>query len=386
MKSSALPKVATLAVGTEVTDGQIIDKNSAWISAAMVEAGAMVIEHRAVPDDRDEIRRALRELGTRVDHLFVTGGLGPTSDDFTRDLIAEVFGRPLEFDSRSWQHLSELLKSRGLEVREIQRQQCYFPQGSTVLTNPAGTANAFRFKHQYPGGHSLDLYALPGPPTEIAAVWELNLKAAFDKLTPPEARERLLILRCLGRGESQIAEIVEDVIKGSPIRIGYRAHVPYVEVKIWSRVSDYARVAPVIAALETRLAPWIVSRDKEDATDGLLALARQGMIYVADAATAGGLAERITARVRELKLDVPLNLRLETDFSGSSPRLSHSEAYLLIQKDSAANKWVLKMKIGQSPESTLEVTPPYNYKVDSERGRRFITEKALLAFGALPRT
>jgi len=97
---SSVPRLraATLAVGTEVVDGQITDRNSGWISQMVSEAGVQVIEHRAVADDRQDISRALKELSERADLLFVTGGLGPTSDDFTRELISEVFNKPLEFD------------------------------------------------------------------------------------------------------------------------------------------------------------------------------------------------------------------------------------------------------------------------------------------------
>ena len=118
--------VATLAVGTEVTDGQIVDRNSAMLSQLVIDLGFSVIEHRAVPDDRPLILDALNELGSKVDIIFVTGGLGPTSDDFTRELIADYVSQKLIFNEESWQHVVTTLKSRGVAAREIQKQQCYF--------------------------------------------------------------------------------------------------------------------------------------------------------------------------------------------------------------------------------------------------------------------
>ncbi|HVK61905.1 MAG TPA: molybdopterin-binding protein, partial [Bdellovibrionales bacterium] len=91
-------RAATLAVGTELTDGQVLDRNSAWLSRKLAAAGLEVIEHRAVADDRKTISVALGEITRKVSHLFVTGGLGPTSDDFTREVLADYFGRPLKFD------------------------------------------------------------------------------------------------------------------------------------------------------------------------------------------------------------------------------------------------------------------------------------------------
>jgi nicotinamide-nucleotide amidase len=164
-------RAATLAVGTEITDGQIVDRNSAWISKKLTDAGVDVVEHRAVADDRAEIERALRELSERVDVLFVTGGLGPTSDDFTREILAKFCGRELEFDDGSWKHIEQRFATRGLPAKPIQRQQCFYPKGSRVLKNNAGTANAFSFDHTE-GARGVRVYAMPGPPVEIATVWD----------------------------------------------------------------------------------------------------------------------------------------------------------------------------------------------------------------------
>src|SRR5438445_499366 len=98
----------------------------------------------------------------------------------------------------------------------------------------AGTANAFTFT-QVPRPR---VFALPGPPGEIAAVWEAHLAAEIDRIVPFESREVLRVLRFIGRGESQIAETVEEIVKGSGLKIGYRAHLPYVEVKVWYRRRD----------------------------------------------------------------------------------------------------------------------------------------------------
>lgn len=386
------PCAAVLAVGTEVTDGQIIDRNSAWISQRLVRAGLRVLEHRAVADDRDEIERAVGELAARADYLFVTGGLGPTSDDFTRDLIAKVFARPLEFHEPSWRHLSAQLTSRGIAVHEIQRQQCYFPRGARVLTNPAGTANAFAFESEWgteTPSRSVRVYVLPGPPTEIAAVWDMNLKNEFENLVPAVEREELLILRCLGRGESQIAEITEEAIRGSALRVGYRAHVPYVEVKLWSKVGAREQVAAAIRAVESGLKDWIVNRNDEDIADSILdwLTARRRGLRVVDFATGGLLHERLTSRWRERTQKLPQKLTqrqlpfsIETRFGGRPPAPVPSapdEVLAVLEAREDEGKWSLAVKSGDGRETLLESSPPYNYKVFSERGRKYITEKAL---------
>ena len=368
-------RAATLAVGTEVVDGQIIDRNSAWISAKLVHAGIHVIEHRAVADDRDDIRRALQELGKRVQLLFVTGGLGPTSDDFTRDLLAEYAGQSLEFDAESWRHIEDTLSNRGIQAREIQKQQCYFPQGARILKNPVGTANAFSFE-----AHGVTVYALPGPPTEIAAIWELNMLTEIEAMIPPEKRERLTIYRCLGKGESDIAELTETAIRGSGLRVGYRAHLPYVEVKLWYR--DRGDVESVFAALESALRPWIVSRDDEDAADSVIDRVLEGERFdVLDSGTGGIFHERILLRLRDRKLhERDLSLHIVT-----SPKLAMafepSGDFLKIEVNSAESAWILIWRLNGTTR-TLEVAPTFKYKLQSERARRFVTERALLALGS----
>ena len=371
-------KAATLAVGTEVTDGQILDRNSGWISQRLVDAGIEVIEHRAVADDRADITRALKELSERVDLLFVTGGLGPTSDDFTRDLISSVFERPLEYDEGSWQHVVDLLTPRGIQPREVQKQQCWFPKGAHVLENPAGTANAFYLDVKI-GTKPLKVYALPGPPSEIAVVWEKHLAADIEAMTPLENREHLTIYRCLGKGESDIAELVEEAIKGSGLRVGYRAHLPYIEVKLW--IHDQAKAAPYLAKTQAALEQWIVNRDYEDATDSLFSTLNRGEhVEIIDAATGGILQERITAQIRETKqVETEFPLKIQTLWSKKAPADPSKGQFLKIEVGDDEKSWKVAFRTANGAQE-LEVRPAFQYKVTTERGRRFITEKALLLF------
>ena len=385
----SVKSAATLAVGTEVTEGQIIDRNSAWISHKLVDVGVQVIEHRAVADDHVEIDRALRDLSARVDLLFVTGGLGPTSDDFTRDVLAKTFSLPLEYHEPSWQQVVAKLAARGINAREIQKQQCFFPKGSYVLSNPAGTANGFSFVTQA-SGRALKVYALPGPPSEIAAIWEEGLAVEMQALTPEREREKLVIFRCLGRGESDVAELTEEAIMGSGLKVGYRAHMPYVEVKLWYRSGDRARIEPYLTKVESALTPWIVNRDLEDVADDFLECVLRGQdVHVRDFATCGFFQERLSQRLRDRKLtDQVLPLTIETHHSPvpdariPDPALPGVRLITLLP-DEATNFWRILVKNGEGPESELAVQPAYNYKITSERGRKFLVEKALQLLGSL---
>jgi nicotinamide-nucleotide amidase len=381
-------KAGTLAVGTEITDGQIIDRNSAWISQKLVQAGINVIEHRSVADDRAEIDFALRSLAARVDVLFVTGGLGPTSDDFTRDIVASTFGKQLKFDQESWQRIEERFRARGAEARPIQRQQCFFPEGSRILINPVGTADAFSMQVKDPSSsRMISVYAMPGPPIEVAVVWEMHLNQDIEKLVPESDREKILILRTLGRGESEIAELTEEIIRGTLVKVGYRAHLPYVEVKLWFKERERERVQPILDKVEATLAPYLINRNDEDLADDLIKIVDAGMgLFIRDRATAGFLQERVNERLRlrqQTKVKMGGALTIETQLLAWPLRTTEAEVqgfgvYAEISADENAGLWRVKLKTPQGGDQKLEVMPTPLYNLSSDRGRRFLVEQTLL--------
>jgi len=252
-------KIAVIGVGTELTTGQIINKNSAWISKKLKDFGVPTLCHLVVPDDRALILDALKFCAQRCDTLFVTGGLGPTTDDFTRELIAEWSQKSLEFDPASWQHINDRLKSRSIEVRESQRQQAMFPQGADVLLNPQGTANAFKMR-----AFDIDVIVLPGPPNEIAAVWDHSLNDFFREKTKGLDRSVTFSWDTMGLGESDVAHITELCLDGIDIEKGYRVHLPYVEVKVTFPESRLEKLRPAIERVDEALRQITVTRNGED--------------------------------------------------------------------------------------------------------------------------
>ncbi|MCM2283090.1 MAG: competence/damage-inducible protein A [Bdellovibrionaceae bacterium] len=380
---SRRPRAAILAIGTEVTDGQVIDRNSAWISTRLVRLGVEVVEHRAVPDERQAMRGALREMRACTDLLFVTGGLGPTSDDFTREVISEVLSRPLEFDPASWKTISERLAARGVPVRESQKKQCEFPQGAEILLNAVGTAHGFLLRE---GAH--ETYVLPGPPLEIAAVWEAGIETRLNRAVAEEDREDLRVYRCMGKGESELADMTEEIMKNSGLRLGYRAHVPYVEIKVWVPRRDRSRVAPQLDALEAELAPWLVNRDDQDLAEDVLTRVESGhSLEILDRGTMGWMVERLATRVRDTRRGgAELALRVVQDFASvedagtwlksglASPALG--ETRLLLVADTAAKVWRVAVQTAKG-SVTEEYPAPFRQPIASERSRKFIVEQAL---------
>jgi molybdenum cofactor synthesis domain-containing protein len=376
-------RAAIVAVGTEVTDGQIVNGNAAWLARELAQLGFSVVLHQAVPDERELILQALRHAAEVASFVFVTGGLGPTSDDITRDMIAEWASRKLEFHPESWQRVTEKLQARGARVLDVQRMQAYFPQGSDVLANHVGTAEGFKLTHG-----QTQVWVLPGPPREIESVWKLGIAGSLAQMIPAAERETLLTWQCLGKGESEIAELVEAALVGSPLKIGYRLNAPYVELKIWCRQDLLGEHQTWFDKIEDALAPWLITRNNLDLAEQFCENLPPTCCLI-DAASDGLLAERLNPYLRQLH-----------EMSG--PRVDVRTCYSLIVADPRAwveaelqavtgdalvlagfgegGRWVAGHRLGQVQE--IREWPSVGLKSwFTERGRRVVVELALQHWG-----
>src|ERR1700722_20595432 len=136
---SSVTKVEILNTGTELLFGSVINTHLAILAQQLFPIGLRVERQLTIPDG-DSIRDAITESATRCDVILVTGGLGPTSDDITREIVAELTGRPLQYDDSIFQKIKERFKRRGLKMTDRTARQAYVPEGATVIPNDHGTA------------------------------------------------------------------------------------------------------------------------------------------------------------------------------------------------------------------------------------------------------
>lgn len=229
--------VGILAIGTEITTGQILNTNSQWLSTQLLELGFQTLYQMAVPDHPQEIKEALDFLENRCTLLFVTGGLGPTADDFTRKVLAEKYQRPLLWNQENWERVQAKLSSKGVPIRTIHRQQCEFLEGSAILPNEAGTADGFKFKVSIPrtaqqNKSEIEIYVLPGPPKEILSIWEGGVREQLGSLMPESQKWVQKKWTTKGLPESEVASRVNEVLGEESQNVLYRAHTPFVDVKL----------------------------------------------------------------------------------------------------------------------------------------------------------
>ncbi|UYL09636.1 competence/damage-inducible protein A [Bdellovibrio sp. SKB1291214] len=286
---------SVLGIGTELVDGQIVNKNGAWISEKLKNLGLTTKLHLVIPDDRKLILESLDYCGQYSDLMFVTGGLGPTSDDFTREMIAEWAGLKLKWDEESWQHIKDRLEPRGYVVKDIQRQQCYFPEGSRIIKNNEGTANAF-----FVEAKGKKIFVLPGPPREIESVWNAEIYQWLNKNI--EGMDPFITRHwdTIGMGESDVATLVEQALANVNVEKGYRVHLPYVEVKMSFYKSQEEKMRTHVERVTEALRAITVTRDQQDVPLMLsLALKNHQSVSVLDSCTGQFLLNRLMPVMRE---------------------------------------------------------------------------------------
>jgi nicotinamide-nucleotide amidase len=231
-------RAAILATGTELTRGELINSNAAWLSERLTELGFEVIEHAVVPDDSEKIASTLARFGREVKLVVCTGGLGPTSDDLTAAVVADVIGAKLVRHAGTLARIEERYRKAGVPMPAINAKQADVPEGARVLDNGVGTAPGFAVRIG-----EAESYFLPGPPVEMKHLFETYLVP--DLAHRVQRTTHQVHIRVQGMPESAVATALAAIDKGGAsarpgVTIGYRAHFPEIEVKVHARASDEA--------------------------------------------------------------------------------------------------------------------------------------------------
>lgn len=290
-----MTRAAIFATGTELTRGELVNTNAQWLSEQLTTLGFEVVEHATVGDRAEDIGATLRRLSSVVDVVITTGGLGPTTDDLTADVVGQVLGVPLVTHEPSLSAIRERYrKVLGRPMPASNAKQAEIPAGSDVIPNPVGTAPGFAVSLL-----RARLFFLPGVPREMKAMFEQTVAAAIAPLV--SGRGHQIRLRTFGLSESQAQDLLVDVEAGEPgVVIGYRAHFPDVEIKVLAEaVPDndaVSRAERVAMRVRERLGEAVYGRDDETyaAWIGGLLRARGWTLAVAESCTGGLIGKLLT--------------------------------------------------------------------------------------------
>lgn len=223
--------VALLSIGTELTRGEIVNGNAAWLAGELTAVGFTVTVSDTVDDDLDRIIAAVRRLAAAHRLVIATGGLGPTTDDLTALAAARAAGVDLVRDESTLLAIRRRIESRGKTINAGHEKQADVPAASEILPNHAGTAPGFGVQL----GDST-VYFLPGVPREMKAMFADQVLPRIRGSAPNNTHQ--VRLRTYGLGESAIGELLAGVEEAYPgITLGYRAHFPEVDVKVHARAA-----------------------------------------------------------------------------------------------------------------------------------------------------
>ncbi len=289
--------VEVLAVGTELLLGQIVNRNAATIGTAIAESGLDAHFQQVVGDNQARLEQAFTDALARADAVIVTGGIGPTRDDITREALAAVTGRPLRFSEEAAERLRERFASWGREMPESNLRQLWYPEGGALIPNPKGTAPAVHLEHD---GRSV--FLLPGVPEEMTALLTTEvmprLRAKAGVATVLESR----VLRSWGIAEAAVGETLDDLFEAaSNPSLAFLASGGEIKIRITAKAADRADarrlIEPVEAEVRRRLGSAIFGAD--DVTiERVLAdlLGSKGWtVGTAESATAGMVASRLAS-------------------------------------------------------------------------------------------
>lgn len=277
--------------GTELLLGNVVNTNAAWIGQGLFSVGWRVSRQTVVPDG-NAILDAMREASSRSGVVLVSGGLGPTSDDITREALAELYGVPLEENSEVLQGLNRYFEERGREMVPANLKQAMVPQGAEVLWNRHGTAPGLWMPARFGEGLP-DMILLPGPPGELRPMMEEFVLPRLA-VCAGEGREIMKSVKMSGIGESDLHHLIDRDLALIPgLEWGYCARSGEVDVRLIGKESV---VSEASAVLSDKVGKYAVSNDGSLMEEVLVRelAARGKTVATAESCTGGLIAKRLT--------------------------------------------------------------------------------------------
>lgn len=294
-----LVSASIIAVGSELLTPTRVDTNSLAVTGRLNEIGITVRAKVIVGDSREDVGRALADALSRVDLIVLSGGLGPTDDDVTREAVSDVLDRPLEEDPALVERLRARFAKRGLDMPEINRRQAMVPWGAEIVANPLGTAPGLWIAH---GDQVVIL--LPGPPRELKPMIET---LARDRLEARAASSRLFsgVVRVAGQTESHAEQLAQPVYErwrraGLPIEVTTLAAPASIDFHVTVRAASRAGGEVALGAAVDELGDVFGEHAYTKDTRGMeqvvgdLLRARDYTIAAAESCTGGLLTSRLT--------------------------------------------------------------------------------------------
>jgi nicotinamide-nucleotide amidase len=286
-----------LTIGDEILYGQIVDTNSQWMSVELDKVGIKVVRKTSVGDVEGEILTAFAEAEQRADIILITGGLGPTSDDLTKPLLAKYFNCEMKMHAEALEELTALVKSRGRELTETMKLQAVLPVCCQKITNAMGTAPGMWFER-----NGKVFMSMPGVPHEMKRMMsDIVIPKLKENFKPPVIVHK--IIRTIGVGESVIADKIVDWEKALPphIKLAYLPGIGEVKLRLTGIGQNENSLKAEIESLSEKVLPIIneyvygFGEDPIQVAIGKMLNDRKLTLAIAESCTGGYVSHLITS-------------------------------------------------------------------------------------------
>ncbi|MBI4008439.1 MAG: CinA family nicotinamide mononucleotide deamidase-related protein, partial [Planctomycetes bacterium] len=246
LRNRHLMNAEIISVGTELLLGQVLDTNAAYLARRLAEYGFNVRYKTAVGDDITALRTALQIATERAEFIIITGGLGPTEDDVTRQAIAAFLGVELSLNEEVFRHVQELFVLRHIEMPPANKIQAMIPTGGTIIPNKVGTASGFAVNFK-----GAEIICLPGVPAEMKQMFEEWVVTHVLKKTGLGRTKVLRHIHTLGMSESMVNEKIKHLMKqGNNPRAGTMVSEGIVSICLYADAESRTKALELLGATE----------------------------------------------------------------------------------------------------------------------------------------
>lgn len=286
--------VELISVGTELLLGNIVNTNAAYLAEQCANCGLSCFYQTVVGDNEERVQETIKAGLKRSDILILTGGLGPTDDDLTKEVVAKAMKKKLVEDEKAREMIQTYFDNRGIEITENNWKQAMVPEGAIVMYNNNGTAPGLIVE----SGEKCAIL-LPGPPNEMKPMFEEYVKDYLKKKNP-EVIVSTTVKLC-GIGESKAADIIQDMLdsQSNPTIAPY-AKTGEVHLRVTAKAADEKSanklIKPVVKQLKTRLAEYIYTTDENTTLENAivdLLVANKLTVSTVESCTGGMIAARL---------------------------------------------------------------------------------------------
>ena len=288
--------IEIITIGDELTSGRTVDENARFIGESLYLRGFSISKITTVGDGLDDISGALKNTNDDTRFIIATGGLGPTEDDKTSEAAARFFGKKLILNQKAFSAMERLLGKVNRKVSEVNKKQAVLPDGSTVISNPIGTACGFLIIED-----NKHYIFLPGVPGEVRAMTESSLVSYLEKECGSKNFILSKTLKVFGLWESVLQEKLANVLPDDGgVSLAYYPSFPEISLKVTGKGTDKNKVETelkkAVNAVELRIGEFVYSKNGEllEEVVGRVISEKKATIAVAESCTGGLISHRIT--------------------------------------------------------------------------------------------